>query len=431
METDLISLFAIALTAFICPVISALIPKKLIPETVFLLVVGMLLGPNVFNAARPDAAISLLSDLGLGFLFLLAGYEIDPKKLSGHQGRIGFATWLVTFAIAIGLTALVPGLRDNFIGWMATAIALTTTAFGTLVPILSERGLMNNRIGDSILSYGTWGEICPIIAIALVLSTRKTWLTLAILAAFACIAVIAAIIPRRMWQKGARLTGFVTRNADTNSQMTVRGVLVLLIGLLMVSALFDLDIVLGSFAAGFVLRFILPHGDASLERKLNGIGYGFLIPLFFIVSGMGINPAVIGEAPLVLTLFIAALLLVRALPIYLAMGIDPQTRDMDPHGRATVALYCATALPLIVAVTTVATNAGAMDAEVASLLVAAGGISVCLMPLLASLTLAILKHRTLGECDTDAINGGGCTVDELLPTDIPRSEGSAGSGDER
>ena len=167
----------------------------------------------------------------------------------------------------------------------------------------------------------------------------------------------------------------------------------LLVGLLAVSALFDLDIVLGSFAAGFVLRFIMPHGDQGLERKLNGIGYGFFIPLFFIVSGMGIDPQAVIERPGPLFLFIGMLLLVRALPIYNALRLNPDTREMDPSARATVALYCTMALPLIVAVTSIATTTGAMDAETASVLVAAGGITVLLMPLLATATLALLKKR--------------------------------------
>lgn len=393
VETELITLFVICAVAFLCPVLAAVIPKKLIPETVFLLLAGMLIGPNVFGIASNDTAVAFLSDLGLGFLFLLAGYEIDPKKMADRQGKYGFMTWLVTLGLAIGITGLLPEMRDNFIGWMAAAIALTTTAFGTLLPILHDRGLMGTRLGDSIVAYGTWGEICPIIAIALVMSTRKTWVTVAILAAFAIIAVLAAIVPRRLWERGTALTGFVSRNAETNSQMAVRGVMVLLVGLLAVSALFDLDIVLGSFAAGFVLRFIMPHGDQGLERKLNGIGYGFFIPLFFIVSGMGIDPQAVIERPGPLFLFIGMLLLVRALPIYNALRLNPDTREMDPSARATVALYCTMALPLIVAVTSIATTTGAMDTETASVLVAAGGITVLLMPLLATATLALLKKR--------------------------------------
>ena len=388
--------------ALLAPILSALVPNRMVPETVLLLIAGMVLGPHVLAVAQPDAAITLFSDLGLGFLFLLAGYEINPQELTGKQGRHGLFTWFVTLAIAMVICIATPDFQSNQIGWLAAAIALTTTAFGTLVPILHERGLVGTRIGKSIFAYGTWGEIGPIIVIALILSTRKTWVTLAILAAFALIAVAAALIPKRIWENGMHLPKFFERNRDTNAQITVRSVMVLLVGLVMVSALFDLDIVLGAFAAGFVLRFLIPGGDQGLERKLNGIGYGFFIPLFFVVSGMAINPMAVAEYPLLLVLFIVALLLVRALPIYVALRISPETRDMDSHSRATVAFYCTTALPLIVAITNIATGAGAMSADIASLLVAAGGLTVFLMPLLASFALKHIKGPAPDEPGEDA-----------------------------
>lgn len=394
MERELVTLFAIVAASFACPVLAALVPRKLVPETVLLLVAGMILGPCCLGIAQGDAAVTLLSDLGLGLLFLLAGYEIDPRQLTGRQGRHGLATWAVTFALAIGLVALVPPLHDNDIEWFAVAICLSTTAFGTIMPILKERGVLGTPVGDAVVAYGAWGEICPVIAMALMLSTRKTWVTVAILAAFALIAVVAAVIPRRLWQKGAHLTRFISDNADTNAQMTVRSVIVLLVGLVTVSALFDLDIVLGSFAAGFILRFIIPKGSKGLEQKLNGIGYGFFIPLFFVVSGMAVDPRAVAADPLLLVVFIGALLAVRALPIMVALHLAPETRALEPQGKVSVALYCTTALPLIVAVTAVATDAGAMGPDTASLMVAAGAITVLIMPLMASLTSKTLRLRT-------------------------------------
>ncbi len=394
METDLISLFCIVAVALFAPIISALVPRRMIPETVFLLIAGMVLGPNVLAIAQPDAAITLLSNLGLGFLFLLAGYEINPQELTGKQGRHGLLTWVITFVIAMAICIAMPDFQSNQIGWLAAAIALTTTAFGTLVPILHERGLVGTRIGKAIFAYGTWGEIGPIIVIALILSTRKTWITLAILAAFTLIAIAAAVIPKRIWENGIHLPKFFKSNRDTNAQIVVRFVMVLLVGLVTVSALFDLDIVLGAFAAGFVLRFLVPDGNAGLEHKLNGIGYGFFVPLFFVVSGMAINPVAVTEYPLLLVVFIVALLVVRATPIYVALHVSRETRDMDPHSRATIALYCTAALPLVVAITNIAVNAGAMTADIASVLVAAGGITVFLMPLLASIALKRIKNAS-------------------------------------
>lgn len=386
-EAELISLTIIALATFVCPMLSALVPRGLVPETVLLLASGMVFGPNALGILTTGDYLTLLSDLGLGFLFLLAGYELDPKRLVSRSGRIGLVTWLISFGIAIAIVVCLPRFEENEIGWLAVAIALTTTAFGTLIPILKERGLLGTPIGNAIIDYGAWGEFAPVMAIALILSTRATWLTIVILLCFAAIAIISALVPKALAAVDSKVVRFVSDRAETNAQMTVRGVMVLLVSLVTVSALFDLDIVLGAFAAGFVLRFLYPAGDESLDRKLNGIGYGFFIPLFFIVSGMRMDPAAITEEPLMLVLFILALLGVRALPVFVSLGLNEEYAGMDARERGTVALYCTTALPLIVAVTTVATEAGAMTDQTASLLIAAGGITVLLMPLLASITL--------------------------------------------
>ena len=124
MEADLVSLFCIVVVALLAPILSALVPNRMVPETVLLLIAGMLIGPHVFAIAQPDAAITLVSDLGLGFLFLLAGYEINPQELTGRQGRHGLFTWLVTLAIALVICIAVPDFQSNQIGWLAAAIAL-------------------------------------------------------------------------------------------------------------------------------------------------------------------------------------------------------------------------------------------------------------------------------------------------------------------
>lgn len=387
MEQELISLFFIGVIAFICPVLSALIPNKLFPETVFLLVLGMILGPNAAQLIIPGDAIGLLSDLGLAFLFLLAGYELQPSQLTGAQGRHGLITWLVTFAIALGAAIAWPGFSDEPIKHISIAICLCTTAYGTIVPILHERKLVDSPIGHAVISYGVWGELGPVIAMALLLSSRSMLTTGLFLCAFALIAVCSAFIPKRIKDRGGQFAHFIKKNAETNSQMTVRGVVVLLVGLICISTIFGLDIVLGSFAAGFALRAIMPEGDQATERKLQGIAYGFFIPLFFIVSGANIDPVAVAASPLLLLLFVAALLLIRAVPIYIGLTLSKETACLDIRKRATIALYCTTALPLIVAVTSVATSSGSMSQDMASVLISAGAITVLLMPFLASITL--------------------------------------------
>ncbi len=332
MTVDLVSLAIIALVAAACPIVAKLIPNKLVPETVFLLIAGALLGPNMTGAIVLTDAVGLLSDLGLAFLFLLAGYEINPKSLTGSQGKRGLATWCVSIVLAFLFVHFASGLFSNELESVAIAIALTTTALGTLMPILKERGLMGTQVGESVLAYGTWGELGPVLA---------------------------------------------------------------MVGLVALSAAFDLDIVLGAFAAGFVLRYIIPEGDHALEHKLDGVAYGFLIPVFFVASGAKIDLMAVFQQPVVLVGFIVLLLLIRTVPIFVALATGKDTRSISTHNRLTIALYCTTALPIIVAVTSVAVSANAMSQETASVLVAAGAITVFLMPLMGMLTYRVADAKPI------------------------------------
>lgn len=387
MTADLVSLAIIALIAFLCPLVAQNIPGKPIPETVFLLAAGMVCGPYVLEVVTIDNAVGLLSDLGLALLFLLAGYEIDPKVITGGEGRRGLVTWVATFATACAVVIVWPKFSFLAPDGIAVAIALTTTAIGTLMPILAERGLLGTRLGNEVLAYGTWGELAPVIAMALLLSTRTGWVTVAVLAAFLALAVLAAVIPRHARAAGGWVFRFVERNAESGSQMIVRAVLLLLIGLTALSAAFDLDIVLGAFAAGFILRYVVPEGSKAMEGKLESIAYGFLVPLFFIASGAKVDPSALLADPGLLALFIGLLLVVRMGPVLIGLSTGRESRSMSLRERLSVAFYCTTALPLIVAVTSVAVAAGAMDAQTASVLVAAGGITVLIMPLFAQLVM--------------------------------------------
>ena len=384
MVVDLTSLAFIALIAFVCPLVASLVPSKALPETVLLLLAGALLGPYGAGLIQNTDAIALLSDLGLAYLFLLAGYEISPKSLMGTEGRRGAATWVICFAIAFAIVAVYPTISAFELDGLAVIIALTTTAIGTIMPILQERGILGTRVGDEIIAYGTWGELLPVLAITVLLSARATWQSIVILGVFLAIAVLAGALPKFASRVGGRVYRFIVDNADNNSQMVIRAVNLLLIGLTAISAIFDLDIVLGAFAAGFILRYLIPEGNRNMEMKHNGMAYGFLVPLFFIVSGAKIDVAALGAEPGLLVLFIVLLLFVRALPIFVSLSLGHESRTMDVRERLTVSFYCTTALPLIVAVTAVAVSAGAMSQETASVMVAAGGVTVFVMPLLAS-----------------------------------------------
>lgn len=158
--------------------------------------------------------------------------------------------------------------------------------------------------------------------------------------------------------------------------------------------LFQLDVVLGAFAAGFILRFVTPNGNHTLNLKLEGVGYGFLIPVFFVVSGASIDVKAVVANPALPITFIIMLPLVRAVPIFVATTLDHRVNPLDPQDKLTVSLYCTMALPLIVAVTSLAVQGGTMHQTTASTLVAAGAVTVFLMPLLGGLTSKLMKGET-------------------------------------
>lgn len=391
MTADLLSLTIAMLIAVLSPIIAKIIPGNVVPQTVLLLVAGSILGPHMLGVITLSPAVELLSELGLAFLFLLAGYEINPQQITGHQGRIGLTTWLITLAIAAAAVTFIPFFGANGLGSIATMIALTTTALGTLMPILKERKLEGTPVGNAVIAYGTWGELGPVFAMAILLSSRSGWKTFAILALFAAICILAAALPIKARKAGTAVYRFLTSNANTSSQTLMRLTVFMLIGLITLSKLFDLDVVLGAFAAGFILRFVSPDGVHTLELKLEGVSYGFLIPIFFIVSGADIDISAVAGNPALLIAFIVALLLIRAIPVFLAMTLDCKANPMSAYHRITVAIYCTTALPIIAAVTSVATTAGTMSQATASTLVAAGAVTVFLMPLLGSITYRIAE----------------------------------------
>ena len=192
----------------------------------------------------------------------------------------------------------------------------------------------------------------------------------------------------RHGRDGSRVLGVIQRGAETSGQTQVRLVVLLLVTLGVAAAVFELDAVLGAFAAGFVLRRLLPEGHESLEHKLEGLAFGLLIPVFFITSGMAIDPQAVLDEPVALVAFVALILLVRGGLVLLATWttrVDGE-RAFDGRESVSMGLFAATGLPIIVAVTAVAVDAGEMTATNASVLVAGGALTVLICPFLAQST---------------------------------------------
>src|SRR5262245_16528306 len=351
------SLFWISLVSVVAPLVAGAIPRRLVPEVVLLLGLGVVIGPFGADLAKPDEAIDMLSDLGLAMLFLQAGFEIDPAELTGKAGRRAMWTWLVSLTVAFGLVALL-GAAGLVHAEVALAIALTSTALGTLLPILKDRGLIGGPVGDHVLRHGAFGELGPIVAIAVLLGTRGPIRSLLVLAAFALIALLVTAWSLRMQRRDSHILQLIRRGAETTGQTTVRVTMLLLISLLAVATAFHLDIVLAAFAAGFILRVAIPESDEHLEARLEGIAFGLLVPIFFVHSGMGLDPKAIVEDPVAFVSVILLILVARGLPVLGACRLERlPTRLSDREGLG-VALFASTGLPILVAVTSTAVAAG-------------------------------------------------------------------------
>nr|WP_296767734.1 cation:proton antiporter [Rhodococcus sp. (in: high G+C Gram-positive bacteria)] len=377
------SLFWIALIAVLAPLLAGFVPRRLVPEVVLLLVLGMVVGPNVLALAVDGSEVDLLRELGLGMLFLLAGFEIDVAEITGRGGRRALVTWSISLVVAFAAVFLL-GRSGVISAEIAVAIALTSTALGTLLPILKDGGLQKTALGRTVINHGAIGELGPVVAMAVLLGSRGDIESIVILGVFVVAAVAVGFIPLRLRREGSKLIAVIRRGSETTAQTTVRLTMLLLITLTAIATIFGLDIILGAFAAGFILRRVVPTGNDQLESKLEGLAFGFLIPIFFVTSGMSIDIGAVLAAPGILVAFLVLLVLVRGVPVFLATRLD-RVDGFTTREQIRVALYATTGLPLIVAVTGVAVDAGEMTPANASILVAAGAITVLVLPLLATL----------------------------------------------
>ena len=374
------------LVAALAPFVASVVPGRAIPEVVFLVFAGALLGPYGVDVIRSSGgALSLISELGMAFLFLQAGYEIRPAELVGPMGKHASICWGASMVAAIALVSLTGFSRFTGMAGVAFAIMLTTTAYGTLAPIMRARDLTNTPVGRAVTAYGATGEVLPVIAVALLLSTRSLLVTVAVLVAFLFVCVRIARLSTSTARIGARFRDFVRSSAGSSTQTPLRLVVLLLVFLVFLAEVAGFDAVLGAFAAGFVLRVFSPDGNRELEERIEAIGNGFLIPAFFVISGAGIDLSAAFSDPGLLFLFIGLLVAVRGVSVAISLHVNPETREMSPQERFVTTAYCVMALPLVVAITRIVVDAGAMTTEDASVLVTAGAVTVLVIPILTSL----------------------------------------------
>jgi Kef-type K+ transport system membrane component KefB len=376
-------LLVVVLVAAVAPLVAAVLPGPRIAQVVVLLVGGVLIGPQVLGVPTL-VEIELIANVGVGFLFLLAGYELDPVLFKQRAGRLAMVAWVASLAVAVVAVTVLELTGVVGRDFVPVVIALTTTALGTLLPILRDNDMLGGAFGRHMLAGGAVGELFPIVAIAIFLSAGSQFV--AVLALVVTAALGALLIVASRGVRGRALERLVLAGADTTAQSTLRWTIALLLALLVATAEFGIDAVLGAFVAGMVLRRWVGEGAASLAGKLDAVGYGFFIPVFFVFSGMNLDIVSLLSAPQRVLGFLLLLLLARALPVFVV-----HARALPRLPRVQLALCSATTLPLLVALAEIGRRNGTMPAEDAAALVGAGVLSVLLFPTVAVALQARLR----------------------------------------
>lgn len=394
-QNDLASLAVIMVAAVAAVLLAGLLRKARLPGVVLEIALGIVLGPQVLRLTEETEFVGALADLGLTFLLFMAGFEVEIARIKGRPMKLAGAGWLVSLALAFAIGGImqVEGLvrSDLYFG-----LALTTTALGTLLPILRDEGLLEADMGRHLLAVGAVGELGPVVAVAVLLSTGRPVVSTVLLLAFvACVLAVAFITIRVPAPHVGRL---VHETLHTSGQLMVRIVVLLLVLLVLLASELGLDVLLGAFAAGLIVRRLTTERTMEhLQTRLDTLGYGFLIPIFFVVTGIRFDIVHLVTSVRAIVILVAVLLLllvVRGLPALL------YRKDLTGRQQLSLAFFSATGLPLIVVITTIGQEVGTIGATAAVAMIGAGMVSVFVYPLIG---LAILRRGGGGAGDGPAV----------------------------
>jgi Kef-type K+ transport system membrane component KefB len=379
LQVDAGSFLAIVGTSAVAATLVAVAGGRnlFVPVVVVELMLGVVIGPQVLDVAQVNAFTEFFAALGLGLLFFFAGYEIDIARIRGAPLRLGLYGWAMSLAIAYALGGALAA-AGVVVSLVYVGSALATTAIGTLLPVLSDTGEIRTPFGTYLLAAGAVGEFGPILLLTLVLSTQSALHNALILIAFVALAVGVAVVAVR--SSGHTLPLF-ERTIEKSSQLAVRWIVVLVFALALLASDLGLDLLLGGFAAGLITRQVLQSQEVpSFDSKLTAVAFGVFVPFFFVLSGMRLDVDALFASVsgvLKLGLFFVLFLVVRGTPaLLLYRGVLPLRED-----RMALALFTATQLPLVVAITTVAVDGGHMHSSTAAALVGAGALSTLAGPL--------------------------------------------------
>jgi Kef-type K+ transport system membrane component KefB len=376
------SLLIVVAVAFVAPLLLGLFPSLRLPAVVLELVTGIAIGPSGLGWVEVDATIEVLAFIGLAFLLFLSGLEIDFMRLRGRVLRLAATGYAVSFALAAGLALALSGagLVDTP---LFVAILLSATSLGVVVAVLKDANEIASTFGQLVIAAGTIADFGAIILLSVFFTGEggagATLFLIGVLVAMGAVVYLAV----RGGEHSMRLRDDLLRLQDSTAQIRVRGAVVLLVAFAAVAEALGLEVILGAFAAGALLSLLdrdemMTH--AAFRTKLEAIGFGLFIPVFFITSGLRFDLAALfasGSTIAMVPIFLVVLLVVRGLPAVLLYR-----SVVTPRQAIVAGLFQATSLPFIVAGTAIGLELGLIDAAGSAALVASGLLSVVIFPAL-------------------------------------------------
>jgi Kef-type K+ transport system membrane component KefB len=389
------SLLIIGGVAIAVPLLLGLVPAVKVPAVVLEIIGGVLVGPSVLGWVHLDAAVRVTADLGLGFLLFMAGYEIDlrrfDRKILALAGRAFVVSAALALLVAYGLE-LAGQVRDGLL----VGIILMATSLGILVPILKDAGHTETVFGHLIMAAGSLAELGPLVLLSVFFSASSgnPSVELGLLAAFVAVTVVVVVVAQRIRGWGP-LREVVHRLENTSSQLRVRLAITFALAFAVVAGHFGLATILGAFLAGIIVRRTgeSPASQEVLKGKLEAIGFGFLIPVFFVSTGVGLDIDALfrsTRAMILVPVFLAAMLVVRGLPALLYVRVVGRTNAL------AAGFMQATSLTFIVVATVIGVQTNHQRSSTATALVVAGLLSVVIYPPIA---LQLMNRATDSQAD--------------------------------
>ncbi len=378
-----VGLLLVAVVAFGAPLLLGLSPARRLPSVVLEIVSGILIGPSVLGWVRVDLPIQILSLLGLAFLLFLAGLEVELERLKGRLLIFVSGGFLLSFGLSL-LIGFALFLAGQVVSPLYIAIVLVATALGIVVPVLKDAGESDSSFGQLVIAGAMFAEFGSIILLSLFFSREATSTTtkLVLLTGFILLAAAFAFVILRL-ERVTLFESALQRLQDTTAQIRVRGAFMLLVAFVALAGSLGLETILGAFIAGVILRLIdrdrmMTH--PQFRQKLEAVGFGVFVPVFFISSGLNFDLAALLASPatiLRVPIFLLALLLVRGLPALLY-------RPLVGTRRSVIAgLLQATSLSFIVAASQIGLDLHLITKANGAALVAAGLLSVLIFPIFA------------------------------------------------